>query len=371
VRIGILAPPWLPVPPRAYGGTEAVIDTLARGLARAGHQVTLWATGDSTCGVTRLGPDRPAVGFAHPDAAAFEAAWVRDGLEALTDCDVIHDHTTLAGALRTVTGAGRSGPPLVVTNHGVFHPHLQARFAAGGHDALVAISVAHARTAGVRVDAVIHHGLDLERYPVGAGRGGYLAFLGRMAPEKGAHRAIRVARAVGLPLRIAAKMVTPEEHRYFEVAVAPHLGDGVEFLGEIGFTAKVELLADALALVNPIRWAEPFGLVMAEALACGTPVLALGYGAAGEIVDHGRTGYLAATTGELTRYVARLDRLDRAACRASVEVRFSATRMVRDHLRLYRRLHRATGHRAVPTGPSRYPVPAPREAAVGARSPVG
>lgn len=348
MRIGILAPPWLPVPPRAYGGTEAVIDTLARGLDRAGHQVTLWAAVDSTCPVTRAGPGRPAAGFGHPDAAALEVAWVADGLEALARCDVIHDHTTLAGALRAVAGAGRSGPPLIVTNHGVFTPHLRARFAAGGHDALVAISAAHARTAGVRVDAMIHHGLDLERYPVGTGRGGYLAFLGRMAPEKGAHRAIRVARAVGLPLRIAAKMVTPDERRYFETAVAPHLGGGIEFLGEIGFDDKVALLADAVALVNPIRWPEPFGLVMAEALACGTPVLALGYGAAAEIVDQGRTGYLAAGTDDLTRYVARLDRLERAACRASVEVRFSATRMVRDHLRLYR----AAGRRAVPTSRS-------------------
>lgn len=340
LRVGLLAPPWLPVPPPAYGGTEAVVDTLARGLVGAGHEVVLWAAAGSGCPVPRAGPDRPPAGFGRPDAAVVEHLWVSDGLAALSaaDVEVIHDHTGLAGAVRSAVGPGSGAAPLVVTVHTAFTAALRARLAAGGHDALVAISAAHARTAGVRVDAVIHHGVDLARYPVGDGTGGYLAFCGRMAPEKGVHRAIRLARAAGRPLRIAAKMASPEEHRYFETQVAGLLGGDVEYLGELGFADKVALLGGAEALVNPIRWPEPFGLVMAESLACGTPVLALAHGAAPEIVEGGRTGFLAATTDRLTHHIGRVGTLDRRECRRAAEARFAAERMVGDHVALYREL---------------------------------
>ncbi len=338
LRVGLLAPPWLPVPPPAYGGTESVIDVLARGLVAAGHDVVLWAAAGSGCPVPRAGPDRPPAGFGRPDAAVLEHLWVSDGLAALAGAgvDVIHDHTALAGAVRAAAGPGVGRVPVVVTVHTAFTPALRARLASGGHDALVAISAAHARTAGVRVDSVIHHGLDLARYPVGDGAGGYLAFCGRMAPEKGVHRAIRLARAAGRPLRIAAKMASADEHRYFEERVAGLLGGDVEYLGELAFADKVALLGGAEALVNPIRWPEPFGLVMAESLACGTPVLALGFGAAPEIVDPGRTGFLAATTDRLTDLVGRVAALDRRECRREVATRFTAERMVGEHVALYR-----------------------------------
>ena len=157
-----------------------------------------------------------------------------------------------------------------------------------------------------------------------------------MSPDKGAHRAVRVARATGLPLLLAAKMREPEEREYFERRVRPLLGDGVEFVGEVGGVDKLELLGEARALLMPIRWPEPFGMVMVEALACGTPVIAFPEGAAPEVVEHGRTGFLCGDEPEMVAAVRRLDELDRAACRRSVVERFSARRMAAQHVSVYR-----------------------------------
>jgi glycosyltransferase involved in cell wall biosynthesis len=188
------------------------------------------------------------------------------------------------------------------------------------------------------VSRIIHHGIETDVVPVGDGAGGYLAFLGRVAPAKGIVEAITVAQAAGIPLRIAAKCREPEEREYFDHAVRPQLGRGVEYLGELGERDKFALLGSAAALLNPIQWDEPFGLVMIEALATGTPVLTLDRGAAPEIVVDGATGFITHDTVELFERVARVDELDRAACRRSAETRFSATRMVDDHLDLYREL---------------------------------
>jgi glycosyltransferase involved in cell wall biosynthesis len=187
---------------------------------------------------------------------------------------------------------------------------------------------------------VIHHGVDLDRYPYDEGSGGYLAFLGRMCPEKGPHRAIDIARRAGAPLRIAAKMREPAERAFFEAFVEPQLGGDIEYVGELGFADKLALLGEAVALLNPIAWPEPFGLVMVEALACGTPVLALAAGSAPEIVLDGRTGFLADSVELLAARVAAVGDLDRRLCRSSVEAHFSAEAMVREHVRIYKRMLR-------------------------------
>jgi glycosyltransferase involved in cell wall biosynthesis len=364
MRIGLIAPPWVPVPPRAYGGTEAVVDGLARGFARAGHEVRLFTTGDSSCPVSRR-YSRPRADARLMNQTVSEVAHVLAAYDALGDCDIVHDHTT-AGPL---VGAPSFGAPVVTTIHNLLDDDLSAIYGAiGEHATIVAISHAQRACArGVPVAQVIHHGVDPVGFPVGEGRGGYLLFLGRMAPEKGAHRAIEIARRADMPLLLAAKMAAPEEHRYFEERVRPRLGPRARFLGEVGGEAKLRLLADAVALVNPIRWCEPFGLVMLEALACGTPVLAFPEGAAPEIVEHGLTGFLCTDVEEMAAAATRIGDIDRRECRSAATSYFSVTRVVHEHLELFRRVLAPEA----PTAPVLRIVPRPTDStATAARQTV-
>lgn len=341
LRVGLIAPPWVPVPPPAYGGTEAVLDTLSRGLVQAGHEVTLFTTGDSTSPVPRRWTYETAP---HPTGTtlAIELEHARVAYQELSGHDVIHDHT-LAGPF---WAAAHPPPvPVVVTNHLAFTPAITdalARLCAPTADlnlSIVAISHDHAARSGeLPIRTVIHHGVEPDDFPVGRGDGGYALFVGRLHPDKGIHIAIEIARRAGLPIRIAAKMREPVERQYFAEYVEPLLGPGVEFLGEVRPDQRNALLGGATALVNPIQWAEPFGMVMIEALACGTPVLAYPHGAAPEIVQHGVTGFLCGGVEEAAAALARIGDLDRSACRAAVERYFCARRMVDDHVRLYRRV---------------------------------
>lgn len=357
MRIGLIAPPWVPVPPAGYGGTERVVDRLARGLQRAGHDVALFTTGDSTCPVPRRWVYEQAQEPMGADMT--EARHLVRAYQALADRDVIHDHTLLGPFF------GTGNPPVVTTNHGPFSAELREIYGAvATRVPIIAISRSQRVEAPeLPIAAVIHHGIDPEAFPVGTGSGGYLLFLGRMAPEKGAHRAIEVARQAGLPLVIAAKMREPGEHRYFSECVEPHLGSGIEYVGEIHQDDKLALLGGARALLNPITWAEPFGLVMIEALACGTPVLTFPNGAAPEIVEHGRTGWWCQDVDSMAAAVQQIDLLDRADCRAAVEGHFSSRRMVDEHLVLYRSLvagrrsHGRGGLRTVPGPGRRNPMP--------------
>jgi glycosyltransferase involved in cell wall biosynthesis len=341
MRIGVIAPAWLPIPPPAYGGTEAVVDRLARGFAAAGHDVLLAAPDDSTCPVPLVpGTGASSIPSGPTEAMARELAHVLRAYAAMDDVDVVHDHT-LAGAL---CDRRPLGPQVVTTNHGTFQGELGELYRQLDQEVgLVAISHHQASTAnGTRVDAVIHHGLDIARVPVGAGDGGYACFLGRMNPDKGPREAIIAARRAGVRLLLAAKMHEPQERAYFEERVAPLLGPDAEYVGELAEAEKYELLRGAVALVNPIQWPEPFGLVMIEALAAGTPVVTTSAGSAPEIVDDGVTGFLRDDLAGLAAALARVGTLDRAACRAAAACRFSTERMVTDHVDLYRRLlHRA------------------------------
>lgn len=336
LRVGILAPPWVPVPPVVYGGTELVLDELARGLVSTGCDVHLFTVGDSTCPVKRSWLYEHALGTVAELSA--EDDHVARGYQDLAGMDVIHDHS-LTGPFWGATHGCTT--PIVTTVHGQLTAEMQTRYEAmvTAGVAVVAISKAQRRSApGLAVAAVIHHGLDLARLPLGAGDGGYVLFLGRMSPAKGPHRAIEVARAAGRRILLAAKMWEPEEVRYYREIVEPLLGSDAVYLGEVDGEHKVELLAGAEVLVNPIRWPEPFGMVMIEALACGTPVLAYPEGAAPEIVDHGCTGFLCRDEDDMARHVDLAAGLDRAACRASVAGRFSSARMVEAHMELYRGL---------------------------------
>ena len=337
MRIGLIAPPWAPVPPPLYGGIELIVDELARGLAGAGHEVVLFTTGDSTCPVERRWvlphAEGARIGSALPELRNAIAAY-----DSLADCDIIHDHTLAGPVLAAAQPVVR---PVVTTVHGPFDEDLTALYSSlRGRVPIIAISEAQRRSAPqVPVAAVIHHGIDAASFPVGSGAGDgdgeYCLFLGRMAPDKGPHRAIEIARKAGMRLLLAAKMREPLEHLYFTETVEPMLGLDAVYLGEVPHEQKVDLLCGARALLFPIRWNEPFGLVMLEALACGTPVLAFSEGAAPEVVAHGVTGYLCEDEADMAAALGRVEGLRRLDCRAAVEGYFSTGRMVADHLALF------------------------------------
>jgi glycosyltransferase involved in cell wall biosynthesis len=334
MRIALIAAPWLPVPPPAYGGSEGVIDRLATGFQAAGHEVLLVTTGDSTCRV----PKSWARARSAPDMmgqSVVELHHLVHAYERVADFDIVHDHTVLG----PLYGQGRCRGQMVTTNHGPFTWEVNDIYdRAVPQTALIAISHDQASRSTAPVSAIIHHGVRPQDFRVGAGTGDYLLFLGRFSPDKGAREAALAAHEAGVDLILAAKMREPGEVEYFHDQVEPLLDASVRYVGEIGMRAKLELLGSARALLNPIRWPEPFGLVMIEALACGTPVITLRSGAAPEIVDHGVTGFVCDTDSELVPAISQISELDRAACRRAVESRFSAERMVSDHLALYEHL---------------------------------
>lgn len=339
MKVGLISPPWLAVPPPAYGGSESVIDQLARGLAAAGHDVLLAAAGGSSCPVPQVNPiAEPAT--ERMGESIVELSYVVRAYQELGDVgsggtgvDIVHDHT-LAGPMSVCRPRKI---PVVTTNHGPFDDGFLDIYRAVSRDVhVVAISVSQASLArGVRIARVIHHGLDIDQVPVGTGAGDYLLFLGRMAPEKGPREAVLAARRAGVPLLLAGKMHSGEERRYFAERVEPLLGGDVQYIGELDRAESYRVLGEAAALLNPIQWAEPFGLVMIEALACGTPVVATPCGSAPELIDDGETGFLREGIDELAAAVHQVGGIDRGACRRAAESRFSTDRMVAEHIRLY------------------------------------
>jgi len=333
MRIAVIAPPWTPVPPKLYGGIELVVDRLAVGFQKAGHEVLLFTTGDSTCPVPRAWTLQEAehqrIGMVVPELRHIMAAY-----EAVQDYDIVHDHTVMG----PVYAQRFPDLQVVTTVHGPFNDELTdlyGRMAADGVP-LIAISNAQSRPVPqIPIARVIHHGLDTADFPVGEGKGDYFLFLGRMSPDKGAHRATEICYKAGVPLLMAAKMREPWEHEYFDTNVRPYLNDRIRYLGEVGHEEKLELLANAKGLIFPIRWNEPFGMVMIEAMACGTPVLAFPEGAAPEVVEDGKTGFLCADEAEMIDAIGRIDQIDRADCRAAVKGYFSAGRMVDEHIELF------------------------------------
>ncbi|MCS7006270.1 MAG: glycosyltransferase family 4 protein [Thermoleophilia bacterium] len=338
MRIGIISPVWFPVPPEGYGGTERVVSLLADGLVAAGHDVTLFASGDSEtrANLEAIFPTAPSEWIGH---TYWELRHAVHAIARSDDFDVVNDHTGLLGLAlgglidrpfcHTVHGP-LTGPP------GVLYEQLCAL---APNVKLISISCNQRRPhPDLPWIANCPNAIDLSVYPFRRKPGGdYLLFLGRMSPDKGAHRAVAIALETGLPLKIAAKCREPDERRYFEELVRPHLGGDIEYVGEVGHAEKVELLMGARALVNPIDWEEPFGLVVVEAMACGTPVISTRRGAIPEIIDHGRTGILVDSYREMEdpAILELADSLDPTELRREVEERFSPERMVADYLEAY------------------------------------
>jgi glycosyltransferase involved in cell wall biosynthesis len=336
VRIAIIAPPWAPIPPTLYGGIEQAVDAEARGILAAGHEVLLFTTGDSTCPVPRrwLLPEAEGqrMGVAVPEVRHVLAAY-----DAVADFDIVHDHTVVGPAMASRRGPDSGLPPVVTTIHGPLDGELADVYRRIG-DTVGLIAISHAQTRSapdVTIARVIHHGVTAREFPWGDGTGDYFVFLGRLAADKGAHRAIAAAEKAGATLILAGKVREKAEKEYFEQEVAPHLSDTIRFVGEVPHDEKLRLLAGARATLFPIRWNEPFGLVMIESLACGTPVLAYPEGAAPEVIVDGRTGFLVDGEAEMADAIASVGEIDRHACRAAVEGYFSVERMVREHLELF------------------------------------
>ena len=350
MRIAQVAPLYESVPPKLYGGTERVVSWLTEELVSQGHEVTLFASGDSVT-QAKLVPACPRALWRDKDCRETLPHHVRL-MELVFDdvsrFDVIHFHCDYLHfpLLR------RNPCPSVTTLHGRVHvPDLGPLFAEYRDVPLVSISDDQRRPLpGANWQATVHHGLPRGLHPFRERSGDYLAFLGRMSPEKRVDRAIEIARLVGMRLKIAGK-IYPEERAYFRETLEPLLRESqsfVDFIGEVGGRAKDEFLGNAHAMLFPIDWPEPFGLVMIEALACGTPVIAWKNGSVPEIIDDGVTGVVVDSIEDAADAVGRVAWLERSVCRKVFEDRFDVGRMARDYVDVYRRLVNESSDPVVP-----------------------
>jgi glycosyltransferase involved in cell wall biosynthesis len=337
LRIAQIAPPWVAVPPAGYGGIEWVVALLADGLVDRGHDVTLFATGDSR---TRA---RLEHFFEAAPGAKFINSLYHDTVHSmlvhrdLSRFDLLHQHLPFSGLVAAMV----HDVPVVHTLHGPFTPEMRVLYEQVA-DRLWFVAVSEAQRRDMpelRYAGVVHNGIDTGLYPLREEKEDYLLFLGRTHPDKGADRAVEAARAAGLPLVMAVKIAEAVEETHWRREVEPLLPHGTRVLGEVSHKEKAELLAGARAVLFPIDWHEPFGLVMTEAMACGTPVLATPRGAVPEVVEDGVTGFVLPVDGfaeAAAEAVGRLGDLDPRVCRARVEERFSKEAMVDGYERVFR-----------------------------------
>jgi glycosyltransferase involved in cell wall biosynthesis len=338
MRIAQVAPLHESVPPRYYGGTERVVSWLTEKLVALGHEVTLFASGDSvtnarlvkTCKkALRLDPDCI-------DPLAHHVLMIEQVFAQAEEFDIIHFHTDYL----QFSLSRREKIPCLTTLHGRLDiPDLVPLYKEFREVPLVSISDAQRRPLSwANWVGTVHHGMPPRALPFHGRRGEYLAFLGRVSPEKGLDRAIRIAIGAGIPLKIAAK-IDRTDQEYFDAKIKPLLqNSGVEFIGEIGNSEKSEFLGNAAALLFPIEWPEPFGIVMIEAMACGTPVIAYPYGSVPEVNIDGVSGFLAGDVAAAVAAVHRVHEIDRRACREHFELNFSDDRMAKDYLNIYQQL---------------------------------
>lgn len=340
MRIAQVAPLWERVPPPAYGGTELVVSLLTEELVSRGHEVTLFASGDSETSA-KLEPGceqalRPLGALTHEDAV-YEQMQLSRVFQQSGQFDIIHCHLDYLA----LPYASLSKTSVVHTIHGILTPLTEKIFTQHSQQNYISISNSQRRSElGLNYVATVYNAIAIEQfqfYPK-PDNPPYLAFLGRMSVEKGPHLAIEIAKRTGWHLKMAGK-IDFENKEFFEREVAPHLdGKQIEFLGEANCQMKKELLGGATATLFPITWREPFGLVMAESMACGTPVIAMSLGAAPEVIADGKTGFLCNSLEDCVDAVAKVQELDRRHCREHVEANFSVQRMVDGYEAVYRQL---------------------------------
>lgn len=334
MRIAQVAPLHLAVPPHNYGGTERCIFNITEALVELGHDVTLFATGDSDSKAKLVPMRETGIRFdPRVDAVAQHLAMLQQVFQRASEFDVIHSHLDYL----TLPFAATSATPTVITLHGRLDiPESIEVFRAFKDCNYVAISNSQrSQIPDLNWISTIHHGIDLRGIPFHEKPGPYLVFVGRLSREKGPDRAIRIAKQVGIPLKIAAK-VDPSERKYFETVIKPMLDDPlIEFLGPINEKRKLELMGNAMALLLPICWPEPFGMVFIESLGCGTPVLTCPYGSVPELLKDGVTGFIRTTDDELAEAVGHVAAISRTGCRDYVRQKFDIREMALEYVHTY------------------------------------
>jgi glycosyltransferase involved in cell wall biosynthesis len=344
LKIAQVAPLFESVPPKLYGGTERIVSYLTEELVRQGHEVTLFASGDSVTSAHLRATCDHALRLDREcrDPLSHHITMLEQVAREAPDFDIVHYHIDYLHFPTT----RRTPQRHLTTLHGRLDlPDLQPLYREYRDMPVISISDAQRRPlAFANWLATVYHGLPPSLYRFQETPDGYLAFLGRISPEKGCDRAIEIARRVGMPLRIAAKIAEGADQEYFNTVIRPMLKEpGIEFIGEISEHEKSAFLGGAVAMLFPIAWPEPFGLVMIESLACGTPVIAFPCGSVPEILEPGVNSLVGSTVEELVDAVQRVGQIDRRACRESFERRFSDARMSGDYEKVYRRLAEGNG----------------------------
>jgi glycosyltransferase involved in cell wall biosynthesis len=337
LRIAQIAPLYESVPPKLYGGTERVVAYLTDALINLGHRVTLFASGDSGTKATLIPIcDRALRLYNHLDPLAYHILQLQEVFERGNEFDILHFHTDY---LHFPFSYNRNATTITTLHGRLDIDDLKPIYEKFHKMPVVSISDSQREPLPMaNWIGTVHHGLPLNLYGKGEGKGNYVAFLGRISPEKRVDRAIEIAKRANLKIKIAAK-IDKADQAYYEKEIKhlftePH----VEYLGEIGESEKASLLANAVAMLFPIDWREPFGMVTIEALACGTPVIAFNHGSVSEIIEEGRTGYIVESIDEAVAALERIDEISRDDCRESFENRFSATIMAKKYLQLYEKL---------------------------------
>lgn len=339
MRIAQVAPLFEAVPPKGYGGTERVVSWLTEALVESGHQVTLFASSDSTTNARLMPASTRALRLEQKscDHLAYHYVQLQQVIKHANEFDIVHGHLDYL----SFPSFGGQQLPAVHTLHGRLDlPYLTPIFEAFNDVPLVSISHSQRKPLPLaNWQATVHHGLPADLYTlIEKPKGDYVLFLGRICPEKRLDRAIEIAHRAGIKLKIAAK-VDPADKEYFHREIEPLLDtEGVEFINEVADPEKNGLIGNAMAMLFPIDWPEPFGLVMIEAMACGTPVIAFPCGSVPEIVNHGLNGYICRNIEEAVSTLTQIDKFDRKACRAVFERRFTAKRMADDYVRVYESL---------------------------------
>ena len=340
LRIAIVAPPWYPLPPRGYGGTELVVHLLHTELRRLGHEVTVFGAEGSEAGVTMLADAAWSHDLGGPVEAARQATYLARVYAAMSGrlFDVIHDHTGFEGLLLALES--ELAPVVVHTLHGELTEPMRTFYKEADQRArLCAISVSQAASApALRLAGIVHNAVEVPAAPPSVAHERYLIEVARITPDKGQHLAIQVAHRAGRKLFLAGKVERSEEGlRYFEERVEPFLGPTVEYYPNVAGAQKARLISRAAAGIFPLQWSEPFGLAMVECMVAGTPILALRVGSTPELIEHGVTGFLAEDVDDLVKFANRIDEIDRVRCAAVARERFSPHHMAERYLTIYRK----------------------------------